>query len=192
MNKIRNLIKRGIHKRTIDTKKVEVSSLGKTQEAFLYIPYGTHFKLPSSGITAILLQREAYEDRTISLPTDASNRDEVDDKEVAYGVPTLKARVKFTKDDKIVYTIGSTEGGDYAVRYKELESAFNELKQDFNDVVQVLLTWFALYNSHTHQVNISQATANPTANVYTQQPQQSQADITGAKVQDIELPSKGV
>lgn len=65
----------------------------------------------------------------------------------------------YLKDD------GTTEiGGDtnYAVKYNELETEFNKLKQTVNDLIQK-------YNTHTHVLALSAGTgtAAPTATVAT-------------------------
>ena len=72
-------------------------------------------------------------------------------------------------------TIEIGGGTDNMVRFSELETAFNQLKQDFNTFVT------ATYNTHTH---ISAAPASPTA---TPLPvgTSSSADISGAKIDEI-------
>jgi hypothetical protein len=74
--------------------------------------------------------------------------------------------------------VGGTS--DNMVRYSELETAFNQLKEDFNNLV-------TSYNSHTH---ITTATVGPTAvpgviapTISTGTP--STADITPAKIDEI-------
>lgn len=65
---------------------------------------------------------------------------------------------------------------DFMVRYSKLETAFNELKQDFNSLVNV-------YNAHMHPYTDdgSPATTSPT----TSQGQTSNADISPAKIEEI-------
>ena len=75
-------------------------------------------------------------------------------------------------------------GGDVdnAVRYSKLETAFNELKENFNKLVTT-------YNSHVHPVPTATALAVPPATGITTitvlQGVQSVADITPAKIKEI-------
>lgn len=63
---------------------------------------------------------------------------------------------------------------DNMVRYSELEAAFNELKQDFNDFVTTK------YNLHNHP---TAAPGAPSVTVTVGTP--STADISGAKIDEI-------
>ena len=65
--------------------------------------------------------------------------------------------------------------GDFMVRYNELESAFEQLKSDFNDLVQA-------YNTHQHLgVTPGSGSTPPTTSTGTP----SNADITPAKIDQI-------
>ena len=78
------------------------------------------------------------------------------------------------------------EGTDFAVRYNELETAFNQLKQDFDDFVS------QIYGLHTHPA-ITTATVGATAVVgkVTLTPtadgigSPSSADVSNAKIDNI-------
>jgi len=75
-------------------------------------------------------------------------------------------------------TDGTCEIGaadDNAVRYSKLESAFNQLKSDFNNLVMQ-------YNLHQH-------TAANGATPPTTQGVATQADISQAKIESIKVPS---
>ena len=139
LNKIRNLIKASVKTKTIDTKLIEVDCLGKEQPVFLINPYGTHLNLPDEGIITILLQQEGYEDSLLGIPTDTENRDSYEKKEVGYGIPTLKARIIYRKDDKIYFKIGEVEGGDFMVRFNQLKLGYDQLKADHNTLLQKVL-----------------------------------------------------
>lgn len=88
----------------------------------------------------------------------------------------------FSTDDKYqektyiwVKNDGTIEIGgnvDNAVRYSKLETAFNELKADFNDLV-------TKYNTHIHPT--PSGPSSTTATTATQ----STADITPAKIEEI-------
>lgn len=62
---------------------------------------------------------------------------------------------------------------DFAVRYSELETAFNELKGKVNDLIQN-------YNTHSHAANGGAPPASPAT--------PSSADITTAKIDEIKVP----
>ena len=64
---------------------------------------------------------------------------------------------------------------DFAVRYNELKSAFDEMKTDLNNFITV-------FNTHTQVVSGSVAAA-PAG-----QATASTADISGAKVEEVKLP----
>lgn len=68
---------------------------------------------------------------------------------------------------------------DFAVRYSELEAAFNELKHDLNDFVTA-------YNSHQHPTAATGPPSPPTVTGSS-----STADITDAKVDTVKLPELG-
>jgi hypothetical protein len=84
------------------------------------------------------------------------------------------ATLRFTADNKIV----AQGGGDNAVRYSALESAFNQLKADFNSLVTA-------YNTHVHP-GVT-AGANSTATTLSTGGS-STADIGPSKIDDIEVP----
>lgn len=87
---------------------------------------------------------------------------------------TAKAATIKLTNDAIIEMNGDT---DFAVRYSELESAFNQLKQDLNAFILV-------YNTHTHVAPVGGgATGVPSATGT-----DSAADITGAKVEEIKVP----
>lgn len=93
--------------------------------------------------------------------------------------PELRNRdgdVKLTMSD-----IGITvnDGEDYAVRYSELETAYNDLKQTVNDLITA-------YNSHTHVLTLSSGTGTAASTATTAT--ESTGDITGAKVEEILIP----
>lgn len=102
--KIKNLIKVGLKKNTIDTKFVEVEYLGKKpQQALLIIPYGLHFNAPSD-ILSIIFQGDGSEDFLLSFLTDSENRDNLESKEFAIGIPSKSGRLKHDKDGNWIFT----------------------------------------------------------------------------------------
>lgn len=79
------------------------------------------------------------------------------------------------------------DGTDFMVRYNELETAFNQLKQDFDDFVSLT------YGLHTHTFDYNAgptaASGTTAATLSTGSP--STADITPAKIDDINVPGVG-
>ena len=74
------------------------------------------------------------------------------------------------KNDETIEIGGDT---DFMVRYSELESAFNELRDDFNNLV-------TKFNTHVHPSPAGGSTGpTPTGGT------PSTADITGAKINEI-------
>jgi len=116
----------------------------------------------------------------VTIATDIINRDDdLNDKELAIGIPTLKARMRYTDDDKIKFKIGDTLGGDNMVRFNELKTAFDQLKSDFDNHVHTnASTGFSLVDSLAGAV--SGSTGSPTV--------ASTADIDPAKIEEIEVP----
>lgn len=174
---IRNLFKIGIKKSTLSKKIVEIEFQGKTQPAFLYLPYGM-FSNPKNDLPTALLADQGNEESLMAMPLDLENREELEGGEVAYGVPSLKARIFFRENGHITFKIGDTEGGDFAARFLELKAGFDELKTDFNDLV-------TLFNSHPHTgVTTGPGSSGPPASPASP----STASIDDAKIDEIELP----
>lgn len=69
------------------------------------------------------------------------------------------------------------DGEDYAVKYNELETAFNQLKDDFDNFVTLT------YNVHQHPTAAVGAPSNPSVTGSS-----STADVSPAKVEKVRLP----
>lgn len=88
--------------------------------------------------------------------------------------------------DEVAYTWIKSDGTlellsdvDNAVRYSELETAFNQLKSDFNTFVTTV------YNTHTHTgVTPGGGSSGTTATTGSS----SNADITPSKIEEIKVP----
>lgn len=92
----------------------------------------------------------------------------------------IKAFIHFKKNGDIIIN----GDGDNAVRYSELETAFNQLKSDFDSLVSA-------YNSHIHTTTATVG-PGPTPGVIaptTSSGSPSTADITPAKIDNIKVPS---
>lgn len=189
-----NIIQVGFKRKTKERKNiVEVEYLGKKQDALLMMPYGLHAN-PENDIFAVIMAPEDNQDSIITIPADIDSYEDLEGGEIAIGVPALEARMFYTKEDKIVFRIGKKKGGDNAVRFAELKSGFDELKQDVNNLVTA-------YNSHTHVVTTSitvngitpgpssaSGTGTGTAVVTTSTGSPTAASIDTSKIDEIEVP----
>lgn len=66
---------------------------------------------------------------------------------------------------------------DFAVRYGQLQTAFDELKADFNNFITTV------YNLHSHPTAPTGPVSTPSVTGSS-----SAADITGAKIEEIKVP----
>ena len=92
---------------------------------------------------------------------------------------TAKAATIYCENDGTIQINGT---GDNAVRYAELETAFNGLKSDFNDLVSA-------FNDHEHVIpaGTDAAGGTTTARVPPDDASSSSADITSAKIDEVEV-----
>jgi len=180
---LQNLIKLSEKLKTLDPNIIEIEFLGKApQPATKINPYGL-FNNPKDESNAIVFEPEANEDSLLALPIDPDNSMTLDDSEVAIGIPTQKARIKFKNDDTIIFTIGDTEGGDFAVRYTPLETAYNDMKDKLNDLIEK-------FNLHIHTTTATIG-ATPTVGVIsptTSTETPATTLIDDAKIKEIEVP----
>ena len=100
MNKLKNIFKIGRKTKTISPKLIEAEFQGKKQPVFLYTPYGTFINPPNDLIVGLLAD-QGNEESLMGMVTDKVNREELEDGEVAFGIPTGKNRIYFRKDDSI-------------------------------------------------------------------------------------------
>lgn len=169
----RNLIKLGKKRSTVDVQTSDIRVLGKNQQVLILRPYGVHSRAPADALI-LLLNPEGHEDSMIGVETDAQNQDALADTEVAIGIPTLTARLKFRDDDTMAFVIDSVEGGDFLARFDELKTGFDQLKSDFN----AFLTH--VHSGVTTGGGVS-GPATPPATVST-------ASIDSAKIDELEVP----
>jgi phage gp45-like len=85
----------------------------------------------------------------------------------------VKALIQLKKDGSI--GINTQDQNDFAVRYNQLQVAFDELKQNFNDLI-------TLFNAHVHSgVTTGPGSSGPPASPGTP----SSADITKSKIENV-------
>jgi hypothetical protein len=176
---LRNLIKLGKKRSTVDVQVSDIRVLGKNQQVLILRPYGIHSRAPADSIV-LLLAPEAHEDSMIGVETDAQNQDVLAEAEFAVGIPTLTARLKFRDDDTMAFVIDSVEGGDFLARFNELKAGFDELKADHNDLVS---KWNAFAGAYVPGSPTVQGTP-PTASTDTA----STASIDSSKIDELEVP----
>lgn len=174
-----NPFKIGIFKEMLSKRLGVVSFEGKKQPGIIYIPYGMFVNIQKDIPTGILLD-QGNEESLVLLPFDIENREDLEENEIGFGIPSEKARMYFRKG-KITFKTDDTEGGDYAVRYLELKSAFDELKQDLNDLVSA-------FNSHMHATAAPGPPSPPTPIPSIIPASTSTASVDDAKIDKIELP----
>jgi len=161
-----NPFKIGIFKKMLSSRLGRVLFEGKEQPGVVYIPYGMFANIQEDIPSGILLD-QGNEESLLFIPFDIKNREELNKNEIGFGIPSEKNRMYF-REGKITFKIEDTEGGDFAVRYLELKSAFDELKSDFNSFL-------------THVHGFSGTPPVPPAIPST-------ADMSDAKIDKIELP----
>lgn len=197
----KNLFKQGKKIKTLTPKLIRVEYEGKKQPALLFVPYGTHMNFPDNGLVGLLAD-QGNEESLLALPTDIENREDLDAGEFAVGVPSLLARIFFRKDDTIKFKIGDIEGGDFAVRYTQLETAMTNFKAsiDTENTAETVLTTTAVASNAT-QVNVNLTLIAAVLNTlapgsYTPIPvvplpvvaAPVTVDISTSKIEEIELP----
>ncbi len=100
--KIQDIFRLGKKGKTVSPKIINVDFVGKKdQPALLYIPYGMFMSFPENGLVG-LLSDQGNEESLFALPTDLENREELEEGEIALGIPALKNRIYFKKDGSIV------------------------------------------------------------------------------------------
>lgn len=171
----------GKKKKFVSAGMDEIQYDGKTQEAMVLVPYGTFVNAVNEAIVGILSDH-GREESLLAMPFDPDNFDKMEEGEVGFGIPSEKNRLYF-RQGKIVFKIDDQEGGDYAVRYNELKTAFDKLKEDFNNLVTV-------FNSHTQPVSVNITTGIGTASAPVTPGQSSTADMSNAKIEKMEVPKK--
>jgi hypothetical protein len=95
------------------------------------------------------------------------------------GKQVVKAFIEYKKDGKL--RMNTQDENDFAVRFNEMQSAFDELKDDLNAQIS------NIFNNHTHDV--PQAPSGTTTSTPpTPTGTDSAADMSNAKVEDIIFP----
>lgn len=154
---------------------VELSDGDDIQTVEYYDDGGTDYRPPDGAEVVVIdvspSHRVAIAVDDLLTPTVNEGEKEIYSTDTA---GTSKAATILLKNDGTIEILDNT---DFAVRYSDLETAFNELKSDFN-------TFIGVFNAHIHPDPVSGNTGAPTTTGST-----STADITGAKIDEIKVPA---
>ena len=180
----------GLKTKTVNAKIIEFECLGVKREALLIIPYGLMSNAPDDSFV-ISFAQDGNDDSQICYTADIENIDELENTEIAIGVPTLNPRMKFKADSTINIRIKEADSTDYAVRYNELETAFNQLKDDHDDLVNKYNTLVGFFNGHTHSGVESGSSNTNAVSGAASTDSATTADIRDAKIENINMPAKG-
>lgn len=184
------MIKTGMKTKTVNVGILEYEYLGTKREILLIMPYGLMANAPNDSLIVAMCQ-DANLDSQMGFASDPENIDSLNDKEFAIGIPTLYPRMKFTADGKINIRIQQNDSTDYSVRYNALETAFNQLKDDFDDLVTKYNTLVGFFNGHTHSGVESGGSSTNAVVGAASTDSSSTADISNAKIANINVPAIG-
>lgn len=149
---------------------VELSDADDLQTVEYYDDGGTDYR-PPDGSEVVVLDVSASHRIAIAVDDLFAPAVEPGEKQIysTNAAGTAKAATVLLKADGTIEILDNT---DFAVRYSALETAFNQLKSDFNALISA-------YNAHTHN---GFAPPEPVPLLPTA------ADITGAKIDEIKVP----
>lgn len=166
---------------TTDSQKDKVQMLGKSQSIVILRPYGLQSNAPANTF-ALVLAPECQEGSLVGLEGDIQNVDDLDDEEVAIGIPSITNRITFRTDG----TIEINGSDDYAVAYTDLKSAFDQLVSDFNTLV-------TQYNTDMTAIAAGATAAIAASGLWTTEltiggASSSSADMSDAKIDTVKVP----
>jgi hypothetical protein len=151
-----------------------------TQTADQALPFGID-SVPVKDLYAVYMETSVQDDNVIIGYLNPNALAQLGDLRLfaTNASGTEQARIWIRNDGKIELGGTGARGTNvkHATQYEALETAFNQLKSDFNDLV-------TKYNAHTHAYLPGPGASAPTApTTSTETP--STADITGAKLNNI-------
>jgi hypothetical protein len=95
-----NPFKIGIFKKMLSSRLGKVLFEGKEQPGVVYIPYGMFANIEENIPSGVLLD-QGNEESLLLLPFDIENREELEEGEVGFGIPSLKTRIIFKKNGDV-------------------------------------------------------------------------------------------
>jgi len=102
----------GIFKKMLSKRLGSVLFEGKEQPGIIYIPYGMFANI-EKNIPVGVLPDQGNEESLLLLPFDIENREELEENEIGFGIPSLKTRIIFKKDGSI---LASNENGSFELK----------------------------------------------------------------------------
>lgn len=120
--------------------KVKIKFHDKEQPALLILPYGTHAKIPDQCFL-VKVQMDANEECLLVMPSDPNNYDTLQDKEIAFGYPTQKARLKFNADNSITLNTNDTSLLEIKNTISSLKLELQKIYTDINTLMTSLNTF---------------------------------------------------
>ena len=175
----------------INISELDIDNSQGGRNVLLLIPYGMQMNEPSTPILAITGKLINQSDNQFTFVTDTNNRDSQSFNglplaagEISIGIPSLKTRLHFLADGTAEIILKGQSGiqttPDYFTKFTEMQTAFNQLKSDFNSLVTA-------YNTHTHILALSSGTgtAAPTVTSGTS----SSASMSNAKLAGLIIPN---
>ena len=149
-----------------------------TDNAELYQSSGFHGK-PQDGIECVVI--DCNGNNIVIATNDYRFNIEIQKGEtLVYSYDSsgiLKAKLLFNASGELVLN----DGTDYAIKYNELKTAFDQLKSDFNNLITA-------YNAHIHPVpGVLAGTVTVPSSVTVSTGTPSTADMSSSKVAKVRL-----
>ena len=103
LSRIKNVFKIGKKTKSVSARLVEIEFQGKKQKAVIMMPYGM-FMNPADDSPAGILSDQCNEESLYAMIFDIANQEtngNLDDGEIAFGIPSLSSRIFFRKNGDI-------------------------------------------------------------------------------------------
>lgn len=175
-NKILNMIKQGwVSLITDDSNPYPQAQATVNKRPTKFIRLSTYgvFGNPPKDSHVVLFSSQGNESNKFGIINDFLRRKKVKEGECGL-LNTLTGKYLYLKENG---NLEIFESGDFAVRYLELEKAFNQLKSDHDAVLNLLQTWTVAPNDGGQALKTAMGSLSA-----------STADITPAKISEIDLP----
>lgn len=154
--------------------QVQITDADDIQTVELMVPPGVDVNPPDESKVIVIDVSKAYKIAIVADDNIEPSMLEGEKKIYSINAGTIAAFINLLKSG-IIEVNGNA---DFAVRFTALESAFNELKGDFNQLITD-------YNGHGHG---GVQTGGGTSGVTNTPGTSSSADMSGAKVDTVKLP----
>ena len=125
------MTKVGLKTKKVSVSVIEFEHLKVKREALLIMPYGMMANVPDESFIISFCQ-DGNDDSQVCYPFDPENIDELEENEVAFGIPTKNTRIKFKADGTINIKAKEADSTDFACRFNELEARLTDLENNLN------------------------------------------------------------